>query len=235
MNRSSDHLRRSARRAALLLLAVLAGACATAPNGGGGAAGLPDPAEEARLVAATRPAHRLHVLFDWNMTDRDARLSGRGVLRLDGDRRGRVDLFDPRGITLAAAIVDGPAMRVVPLGADALLPPPALLWAALGAFRVPAEAPLTGTSVADDRTLLDYAGDGVRWRFRFEGDMLRHAEWTAPGGRRTVELSGTSGFGLPAETSFRDWTQFRQLTLRVTEVEETRGFEPDVWILPGER
>jgi hypothetical protein len=215
------------------LCAVLTlGACAGAAANGTGPA---DPAAAARVEAATRPTRQLQVVFDWSLSDREVqRLNGRGVLRLDRDRRGRVDLFDVRGITLAAAILEGEEMRVVPAGADALLPPPTLLWAALGVFRSPDDAPLTGTVMADGRLTLHYARDATRWRFTFENDVLRSTEWTATGGRRTVELTGSAQHGLPGQAVFRDWTEFRELTLRVTEVEERSGFEPDVWILPGQ-
>jgi hypothetical protein len=204
-------------------------ACASATP----SAGPPDPEAEARLVAGTAPQRRLHVIFDWEMRDRDARFNGQGVLRLDQGSRARVDLFGPRGETLAAAVLEGTQMRVVPAGADGLLPPPSLLWSALGVFRVPVDAPLTGTGRTDGGLVLDYTRDDVRWRFRFEDDRLRGTEWTARGGRRTVELSGSAAFGLPGQAYFRDWTEFRELTLRVTDVEERTGFSADVWVLPG--
>jgi hypothetical protein len=197
--------------------------------------GAPDEQVETRLEAATAPAHRAHVVFDWNMTDRDARFSGRGVLRLDSGQRARVDLFGPRGETLAAAIVENDLMRVVPQAAASLLPPPALLWASLGVFRPPIDAPLTGTAAGDGGLTLEYTRDRTRWRFRFEGDRLRTVEWTDGSGRRSVELTGAADLGFPDQAVFRDWTEFRELTLRVTEVEESAAFEPDVWILPGER
>jgi hypothetical protein len=219
-------------RAPMLVLAALVAACTPRVA----ATGAADPALAARLDAATEPTRRLHVVFEWNMRDREFRLNGRGVLRLDSAARARVDLFGPRGETLAAAIVEGDGrMRVVPPAAERLLPPATLLWSALGVFRPPIDAPLVATSVDGGTTQLDYARDASRWRFRFEHDTLRHVEWTAAGGRRTVELSGSSGFGLPAAGTFRDWTEFRELTMRATQVEPTPGFEPDVWILPGER
>lgn len=221
-------------RAPLYLSALcLALGCASAPRAGEG--GAADPAVAARLEQATRPDTRLHVVFEWNMTDRDARFSGQGVLRLDTTYRGRVDLFGPRGETLAAAIVEGDAMRVVPLQAGALLPSPAMLWSLLGAFRPPVGAALSGTIVDGAATVLQYTQDPVRWSFRFENGALRSTEWTNGTARRTVTLSGSTGGGLPAETTFRDWSEFRELTLRVTNVEEKTAFEPDVWILPGER
>jgi hypothetical protein len=223
----SGHGRRT-RAACLPALMMFLAACASAP-----ASGPADPAVEARLVSTTAPRQPLQVTFDWNLTDRDARFSGRGVLRVDVGYRARVDLFGPRGETLAAAVVEGERMRIVPAGAEAMLPPPALLWSALGVFRAPADEALAGTTAAEGGFLLAYAGAGVRWTFRFEGDTLRSTEWTEGRGRRTVVLTGASSHGLPEQAVFRDWTEFRELVLRVTDVEERTGFGADVWTLPG--
>ena len=217
----------------LLASALMLGVAGCAASTGG--MGAPDEQVETRLESATAPAHRAQVVFDWNMTDRDARFSGRGVLRLDSAQRARVDLFGPRGETLAAAIVENEVMRVVPQAAASMLPPPALLWASLGVFRPPVDAPLTGTAAGDGSLTLEYLRDRIQWRFRFEGDRLRAVEWTDGSGRRSVELTGAADLGFPDQAVFRDWTEFRELTLRVTEVEESAAFEPDVWILPGER
>jgi hypothetical protein len=226
--------RRHARVLRLVAMMGAAAALSACAGLGTGAAGPPDPAAEEAAVRQTVPGHRLHVIFTWDMRDREARLNGQGVLRLDNGYRARVDLFGPRGETYAAAIVEGEQMRVVPPGADALLPPPALLWSALGVFRPPVDAPLTGTSRSGDRLTLAYRRDAENWRFDFQDGLLRATEWTARDGRRTVLLSGSAGFGLPEQAAFRDWTEFRELALRVTDVEQqTTGFGADVWVLPG--
>lgn len=222
-------LRQRSAAALLLGLGALASCATTARE-----AGPPDPTVEARAEAATVPARRLHILFDWNLTDRDARFNGRGVVRVDHGYRVRVDLFGPRGETLAAAIVEDEHMRIVPPGADRLLPPPAMLWSTLGVFRRPTDAALVSTTDGPSGSRLGYARDGARWTFDFEDDALRSTEWHSGGARRTVVLSGQSGLGLPLQAVFRDWSEFRELTLRVTDVEEQRGFEPGVWILPGD-
>lgn len=224
--------RAALRAAATLLLAGAVAGCASAPAQIGGP---PDPGFEARAEAATAPARPLQVSFDWNLTDRDARFNGRGVVRVDQGYRVRVDLFGPRGETLAAAIVEGEHMRIVPAGSEALLPPPAMLWSTLGVFRRPTDASLTGTTTGQAEARLAYARDGERWTFGFEGDALRTTEWRAGGARRTVVLTGQTAVGLPTQAVFRDWTEFRELTLRVTDVDESEGFEPDVWTLPGGR
>ncbi|HEX6133114.1 MAG TPA: hypothetical protein VFZ24_03985 [Longimicrobiales bacterium] len=217
------------------MLGLVLGTAVTACASGGGTIGAPDALAETRLEAATAPARRAQIFFDWNMTDRDARFSGRGVLRLDTTGRARVDLFAARGETLAAAVLEGETMRVAPANAATLLPPPALLWASLGVFRRPSDAPLTGTAVTGDRITLEYTRDRTVWRFQFQGERLRSTEWTDGTGRRTVVLTGEAALELPEQAVFRDWTEFRELTIRVTEVEEKAAFEPDVWILPGER
>ncbi|MEX1184590.1 MAG: hypothetical protein WEF86_15380 [Gemmatimonadota bacterium] len=217
--------------------ALIAGATACAAAGGPGSPGSspPDPAVEARVIGSTRQERRLQVVFDWSMQDRDARFSGRGLLRLDRGERARVDLYGQRGETVAAAVLERDVMRVVPQEAAALLPPPALLWSVLGTFRPPAGAPLVATQADGGETILVYGREDATWQFVFADDVLRSTEWTAGGRRRTVELSGSAGTGLPREAQFRDWTEFRELSLSVVEVEERTAFEADVWILPGER
>jgi hypothetical protein len=229
-----SHIRTLRLLVMLTAPAALAAGCA-ARGPGPGAFDVPDPAVEAAAVAQTMPQQRLHVIFTWDMRDRDTRFNGQGVLRLDRGYRARVDLFGPRGETYAAAVVAGEEMRVVPPGVGALLPPPALLWSALGVFRPPADAPLAGTSRADGQLALGYGRDGTVWRFAFQDGLLRNTEWTSPGARRTVALTGSAGYGLPQQAAFRDWTEFRELTLRVTDVEEQIAFDPDVWVLPGGR
>jgi hypothetical protein len=220
---------------AVRIVATLGAAAALSACAAGGVRedGPADQDAEARWVQQTAPQQRLHVIFSWEMRDRDTRFNGQGVLRLDNGYRARVDLFGPRGETYAAAIVEGEEMRVVPAGADALLPPPALLWSALGVFRPPVDAPLTATAQVDGGMTMQYQRDGTIWRFGFEGDRLRSTEWTVRDGRRTVQLTGSAAHGLPQQAAFRDWTEFRELTLRVTDVEARTAFEYDVWILPG--
>jgi hypothetical protein len=226
---------RARSRFYVLAAAMVASGCASAPAPPPAGAAAVDPAAASAAVAATTPQRRLQVVFEWAMTDRDARFSGRGTLRIDAGYRARLDLFGPRGETLAAAIISDQEMRAVPPMAAAMLPPSAFLWAALGVFRVPADVDLTRTTATGGRTVLEYARGDNRWQFRIEDNLLRSTEWTNGTSRRTVELTGTSKLGMPAEASFRDWTEFRQLTLKVIDVEEKAAFEPDVWILPGER
>jgi hypothetical protein len=209
--------------------------CASAPAATTPQQAPANPALALAAVTATTPQRRLQIVFEWNMTDRDARFSGRGTLRIDPGYRARLDMFGPRGDALASAIISDQQMRAYPAMAAGMLPPAAFLWAALGVFRQPDDADLVKATVTGGRTALEYARADTRWEFRVEDGILRSTEWTSTGSRRTVELTGTSKLGMPASASFRDWTEFRELTLKVTDVEEKAAFEPDVWILPGER
>lgn len=184
---------------------------------------------EAEAIAETTLDRPLHVLFSWRLEERGGRFNGQGATRFEPPRRARLDLFGPRGEAyMMAALVD---MELrLPAGADATpLPPPALLWAALGVLRPPPGARLTGTAREGETTRLDYARDDERWTFRLEGGRLRWAEWVRSDGRRTVELEGDAAHGLPGQAVYRDWPAFRELRLTVDEVNETDGFDDEIW------
>ncbi|MGH7577077.1 MAG: hypothetical protein ACREM1_18370 [Longimicrobiales bacterium] len=184
---------------------------------------------ETEAVAGTSLDQPLHVLFSWRIEEPDGRFSGHGATRVEPPHHARLDLFGPRGEAyLMAALVD---MELrLPAGADGrTLPPPALLWAALGMFRPPDGARLTGTAREGETTRLDYVRDDERWMFRLEGGRLRWAEWTRSDGRRTIELEGDAEHGLPRQAVYRDWPAFRELRLTVDEVNATQGFDDEIW------
>lgn len=219
-------------RARRLALLVAAGALMGCASGGASPAtsGPPMPAYEAEALSTTVPTRPLHILFSWTLQDGDARFSGRGATRVEPPLRARLDLFGPRGEGyLSAALVDM-EMRLPSGAQDAPLPPPALLWAALGVFRAPVGAELVGSSRSGSTTRLEYARGQERWRFRLEDGALRGAEWVGPGdGRRTVEITGGAQYGLPSRAVYRDWLAFRELRLTLDEVNETDGFPADIW------
>lgn len=208
---------------------VITSAAACAGTGGPIASGPVVQSYESEAIAETTLDRPLHVLFSWRLDERDGRFNGQGATRYEPPRRARLDLFGPRGEAyLTAALVD---MELrLPAGADATpLPPPALLWAALGVFRPPQGAQLTGTARDGEITRIDYARDDERWTFRLERGRLRWAEWVRRDGRRTVALEGDAGQGLPGQAVYRDWPAFRELRLTVEEVNETDGFDGEIW------
>src|SRR5690606_772886 len=134
----------------------------------------------------------LRVLFDWTLTERDARFTGKGVARVQSPYHARLDLFGPRGEGYLAAALVGMELRLPPRAAAASLPvpPPPLFWTALGVFRPPAAGVLVETLQDGDRLRLRYQEDESSWTFEFAGDALRRAEWMHPRtGRQTVEIT----------------------------------------------
>ncbi|NJD11475.1 MAG: hypothetical protein FIB01_13930 [Gemmatimonadetes bacterium] len=220
------------RPAAGFLLAIGLAACASAPPATRAAA----PATVDSTLAdssqrATAPRRPQQVGFEWSMTDRDARFSGKGVVRLAPPYRARLDLFGPRGEAYVIAVLDGEELRLAPAGATELLPPAAFLWASLGVFRRPMQ-PLTATRRTGSGVELAFADGAERWRFQLAAEGLRQVEWQGPdGGRRTVELTGHADQTLPQRGAYRDWVAFRELNLTVTGVEDVDGFSEDIWVL----
>ncbi|NLG62917.1 MAG: hypothetical protein GX539_11805 [Candidatus Cloacimonetes bacterium] len=222
-------------RGRVALIGLLCAACASS---GSFAAGGPAPLIAQRLVEATTVGEPLHITFDWSLREREARYNGAGAARVQPPYRGRLDLFGPRGETYLIATIDHGRIDL-PQGAERdALPPPALLWAALGVLYPPDGAQLTGTSTTGEgaegqETQLEYRLGDERWRFRLVGDMLRSAEWqNGSDGRRTVELDGTISPGLPQRARYRDWIAFRELELNIRTAEPTEAFSDDVFRVP---
>ncbi|HSJ13355.1 MAG TPA: hypothetical protein VK939_03010 [Longimicrobiales bacterium] len=198
-------------------------------------AGLPvDSALVAEARGATEPRQPLHVTFEWSLQDPDGRFSGQGVVRIEPPWRARLDLFGPRGEGYLIAILQDEQLRLPPGAPAAVLPPPAFLWAVLGAFREPDGARLEAAHRSGTDVLLGYSNEREQWRFRLSDERLRHVEWLGPDrGRRTVELGGEAAHGLPGRGVYRDWLAFRELTLSVRTVEQVDGFPADIWYLDG--
>jgi hypothetical protein len=187
---------------------------------------------EREAVQATTPNKPLRIVFDWEAREREARFTGRGAARVEAPELARLDLFGPRGESyLSAAVVNG-EVRMPPSGTSAMIPPPALLWGALGVFQPPAGAELTASIRDGKRTRLEYRAGRDRWTFEFNDERLRRVEWNGPdGGRNTVELKGEGPARLPREAVYRDWKAFTELKLKLGEVEEVDSFPPDTWQL----
>ena len=219
------------RALGILVTACAATACASSGSFAGDSVA---PLIAQQRVTATAPKRPLQVVFDWSLRERESRFTGSGAARVQPPYLGRLDLFGPRGETYLSAAIDGERMQL-PAGAPAdVLPPPAMLWSALGVLYPPADAELIGTSTnGTGEPRLEYARGRERWRFRVQDDMLRYAEWlNGADGRRTVELEGTAGPGVPARAVYRDWLAFRELELSVKTIEEVEAFSSDVFSIP---
>lgn len=199
----------------------------------------PRPAAiDSEAVAAAAAENRLdgpvRVVFDWSLQEREGRFSGQGVTRVDPPDRARLDLFGPRGESYLTAVFIGGELHLPPNVQSAPLPPPELLWSALGVFQPPPGAALVATRSRSSGLTLEYAAAEQRWRYEFENGTLRSVEWTAPGNnRRTVVLEGSADHGLPGRAVYRDWPAFVELRMNLKEATSVDGFPADTWRVGG--
>lgn len=217
----------------LARLAPLAAAALIACAARSDAPSLPVDPDAARVaIEANRHAAPLWITFDWEAREREGRFTGEGAARVDAPDRARLDLFGPRGESyLSAAIVDGEIL-LPPTAAADMVPPPALLWGALGVFQPPTGGELTRSVRNGDGLRLEYRAGNDLWTFEFQQDRLRRVELKGRNGaRKTVELKGEGTAGLPREAIYRDWAAFTELKLKLGEVEEVDSFPPETWQL----
>lgn len=213
--------------AALAGIALVFSACA--------GRGLPETLDATAAAAAiegTAPDRPLRVIFDWTILEGGARFTGSGAARMEPPYRARLDLFGPRGEGyLSAALVEN-ELRL-PRGTPVVpLPPPAMIWAALGVVAPPEEAVLVGTRVNPDRTELYYDVEESRLRYTLMGGRLTAARWDGNGRRMALDLTGSVEPGLPAQALFRDASAGTELKLNLEQVDEVEPYPPEIWT-PG--
>lgn len=209
------HRTRSLHAGWLLLLAL--GACA--PR----ARGLPGtPAPALLLPRATLPVGHTRASFRWEYEDADFAARGEGVVRAAAPDSARLDFFVDGGLGGGWAIVIGDELRAP--GGDAVrrfLPPPPLLWAALGRFAVPAATDTTArVDGADVRA--DIGRDPV-WRATFTNDRLMRLE-RIDGGRIVETVDRTD-----AGARYEHATARRRLILTVTRAPTITEFDGTIW------
>lgn len=214
-------MRRSATAAAL---ALALSACA-----GRGVPETVDPGAAAAAIERTAPDRPLRVVFDWRILDGEARFSGSGVARIEPRYRARLDLFGPRGEGYLSAALVGKELRLPPGTPTVRLPPPSMIWAALGVVAPPEEAMLVGTRVSAERTELYYDVGDSRLRYTLVEGRLRTARWEGAGRSMAVDLSGAVEPGLPRQAFYRDAAAGTELMLNLEEVDEVESYPPDIW------
>lgn len=220
--------RRPAALSALVLTLLLTGT-----TWGCAGRGLPETVDPDVAVAAverTAPDRPLQVVFDWTVMEGGARFSGSGAARIEPPYRARLDLFGPRGEGYLSAALVGSELRLPPGTGAVTLPPPAMMWAALGAILPPDDARLVGTRAAEDRTELYYDVDGSRLRYTLVDGRLRSAALEGGGRRMAVELSGVVEPRLPRDAFYRDATARTELILRLERANEVESFPAEIWV-----
>ena len=215
---SSTHRNRTA---ALLAVGLLAAGCR--------------PPRIAALPGAIVPVQQLpkgslpngwrKVVFNWELRDREMISRGDGVARIASPDSVRLDFFLGGGFGGGAAVLIGDSLQVPgPDMARRLVPPRALLWAALGRFDIPAE-PDTVVRV-DAGVLRADIGSPVHWRATFHGDTLMRLE-RVDGGRlqEWVERSADQS------VHYRNEADRRSLSLVIQRSDAVPPFDPSIWRL----
>ena len=211
----------SASRVIAVAALCLASACA--PPRIAPLQGAPVPVQA--LPKGTLPDGTRQVVFKWELHDGEMNARGDGVARIAAPDSVRLDFFLGGGFGGGAAVLIGDSLQVPgPDAARRLIPPRALLWAALGRLDIPAEP---DTSVRVDAGVLRAdIGAPVRWRATFRGDTLTRLE-RVDGGRlqEWVERAADQS------VQYRNEASRRTLSLVIQRSDAVPPFDPAIWRL----
>jgi hypothetical protein len=205
--------------AALVLVLVLAG-CAPRLRP------LPGAPAPAALPRAELPSGHHRIVFRWELQDQDLGARGEGAARVASPDSARLDFFLAAGLGNGAAVLIGSDLRLPRSGDDLarrLIPPPPLLWAALGRLVVPAGSDTTAR--VDGDTLRADIGTPVAWRVTFVGDSLRRLE-RVEGGRVLEWVDRAAG----GRVRYRNEGNRRQLELTISRSDKVTAFDPTIWV-----
>ena len=150
---------------------------------------------------------------------------GDGVARIAYPDSIRLDFFLGGGQASGAAVLIGDSLVVPgPDMARGLVPPRALLWAALGQLVLPAER---DTVVRVDGSILRAdIGSPVRWRVTFTGDSLSRLE-RIDGGRIREWVERSAG----QRIQYRQESSGRLLILVIQRSDAVTPFASSIWRL----
>ena len=149
-------------------------------------------------------------------------VNGEGAIRVASPDSARVDLFLDGGISAGHAVLVGDHLSA-PNAAqiEKVLPPPAMMWAALGRLTIPA-LPDTVLTVAGDVVYADI-GRPATWRVTIKGSRLMQLARLS-GGRIAEVVTRDDGGRLLYEVPGR-----RKLWLGITRDEEVPAFDASIW------
>ncbi len=179
----------------------------------------------AAIPAIELPPGHTRFVFDWKYEDPDIHASGDGAIRAAAPDSARLDLFVGGGMGGASAVLIGNDLRAP--GPDALrriIPPPPLLWAALGRLAVPAAADTSAR--LDGDTLRVDIGRGTVWRATVAGGSLRRLERIDDGRIVQSVVRADDRHVRYFDAAFR-----RSLDLVITGVDSTAEFDASIWSL----
>ncbi|HVF38498.1 MAG TPA: hypothetical protein VM939_01275, partial [Gemmatimonadaceae bacterium] len=147
---------------------------------------------------------------------------GEGAIRVASPDSARVDLFLEGGIALGRAVLIGDRLRATNQErVERVLPPPPMMWAALGRLAIP---PLPDTVVTTEGDVIRAdIGRPAAWRVTIRGNRLMQLARLNSG--RIVEVvTRDEGGRLLYEVPGR-----RKLWLGITRDEEVASFDAAIW------
>jgi hypothetical protein len=170
------------------------------------------------------PSGHRHLVFKWDYQEGDIAARGDGSIRTAAPDSARLDFFLGGGLGAGGAILIGDSLRTPNTAlAKKYIPPPPLLWAALGRLAIPA-LPDTVVKIDGALTRADI-GSPLQWRVTLKGDTLVGLEHISDG-RITESLireaNGAMTFQAPGA----------RRTLRLTILRDQIGsFDASIWSL----
>jgi hypothetical protein len=209
--------------------------CGCMPRGGLSVSATPitDPSA---IVTSLERAARLDaptkVFFEWKLEEQGSDVSGEGTARSQPPFQARLDLFAGSGDTAGEARLVNDQLWLPGNMPEGMIPPPELLWAALGVFRPGVGAQLVSArgdvGAAVELRYRSARGDDLL--FTVEGDRL-HDVALLEDGHRTHELTLTTDAGarFPKQAVYRNLAEFRTLTLTTKSIENVEAFPADVF------
>ena len=189
-------------------------------------AALPGAAAPSRgLPSPPRPTGHRRVVFQWELKEQDLTARGDGVARIAYPDSMRLDFFLGGGHGSGAAVLVGDSLAVPgPDMTRRLVPPRALLWAALGQLVIPAERDTVVR--VDGSTIRADIGSPVHWRVTFDGDSLARLE-RIDGGRLREWVERGAG----QRIQYRHESSGRTLILVIQRSDVVTPFDSSIWRL----
>jgi len=181
------------------------------------------PAPVTAIPRTAVPEGHTKIVFDWQLNDLTLTSRGDGAARIAYPDSVRLDFFLAGGLGGGSAVLIGDSLTAP--GGDMvrkLVPPPTLLWAALGWAALP-NLPDTVVSL-EGAVLRADIGRPVAWRFTFHGDTLVRADRVS-GGKvlEWVERMDST------HVRYRNEGARRSLTLSITRREGVSEFNASIW------
>jgi hypothetical protein len=202
---------------AVVTVVLLTGACAPRVTPLKGA-----PAPNRALPRIELAGGHRRIVFRWDFQEQSLMTHGEGAMRTAAPDSARVDLFLTGGISAGHAVLIGDSVRAPNKAQiERVLPPPPMMWAALGRLAIP---PLPDTVLTEEGgTLYAEIGRPAAWRVTLRGGRL--TQLARLNGRRIAEVvTRDDGGRLLYEVPGR-----RKLWLGIIRDEEVPAFDATIW------